>query len=133
MKSQDRKNLKKRYLVWFYKNTKDALDRIERKFTQVEIDRFILEELKRADKSKAINYFIDDFERYVQQKEKDGLSLKYQGAKLKPDYQFLALKLEAVEKAIAKELGKSALKEIKDSYERQMEKRILEERQENKL
>ncbi len=125
MHKQDIKNLKKRYLIWFYKVTKDELDRIERKFTQAEIDRFILSELKAADKGNKLTKFIDDFSNYIQNKEKDGLSLKYTGKGLKPEYQFLSLKLEAIEKAIVKELGVKALKEIKALYEEEMTERIL--------
>ena len=46
MDAKEIKNLKKRYLIWFYKTAKEALDKIERKFTQTEIDKFILKELK---------------------------------------------------------------------------------------
>ncbi|MDD5156321.1 MAG: hypothetical protein PHF11_07575, partial [Candidatus Omnitrophica bacterium] len=109
--------------------TKEALDRIERKFTQIEIDRFILEELKRHDKNKEAAKFIREFDLYIQNKESDGLSLKFEGAKLKPEYRFLVLKLNAVEKAITKELGKAALLKIKDAYEQEMTRRILQERQ----
>lgn len=41
------KKLKTRYLVWLYKTTKERLDRIDRKFTQLEVDRFILRELEK--------------------------------------------------------------------------------------
>lgn len=125
MDKQDLKNLKKRYLIWLYKMAKEALDKIERKFTQLEIDRFMLKELKKEDRNKRIEKFISEFETYIRNKEKDGLSLKYEGAKLKPDYYFLVLKLKAIEKAIKKELGKHSLKEIKALYEKEMTERIL--------
>lgn len=125
MHKKDLKNLKKRYLVWFYKITKEALDKIERKFTQVDVDRFILKELKNSDKEKAAESFIDEFEAYIQKKEQDGQSLKFENKKLKPEYLFLTLKLEAIEKAIIKELGKPALDEIKLLYETEMTERIL--------
>ena len=48
MEKNDILNLKKRYLIWLYKETKEALDRVDRKFTQIEIDKFILEELQKA-------------------------------------------------------------------------------------
>lgn len=128
MKKQDLKNLKKRYLIWLYKNTKEALDRIERKFTQIEIDNFILRELKKEDRAKRARKFIVEFKAYIKNKEKDGIMLKYQGKELKPDYYFLVIKLEAIEKAIVRELGKSALGEIKELYEEEMLKRIIEER-----
>ncbi|MFA5357079.1 MAG: hypothetical protein WC301_06770 [Candidatus Omnitrophota bacterium] len=125
MNKKDIRNLKKRYLVWCYKTTKDALDKIERKFTQSAIDRFILKELKKDQKVKGIGRFISNFEAYIDNKEKDGFKLKFEGRKLKPDYLFWALKLEAVEKAIIKELGKAGLDEIKSLYEEEMTERIL--------
>lgn len=125
MNKRDLKNLKKRYLIWFYKTAKEALDKIERKFSQVDIDRFILTELKNSDKDKAAESLIAQFEAYVQKKEADGLSLKFENKKLKPDYLFLAWKLEAIEKAIVKELGKKGLEEIKLLYEVEMIERIL--------
>lgn len=121
----DRKNLKKRYLIWLYKTAKEALDKIERKFTQLEIDRFILRELKKHGHNNDVAKFIEGFNVYIRNKEKDGLSLKYSGKKLKPEYQFLVLKLNAIEKAIARILGKSSLKQIKSLYEKEMTERIL--------
>ncbi|MCK9603205.1 MAG: hypothetical protein M0R66_02325 [Candidatus Omnitrophica bacterium] len=120
MDKQDVKGLKKRYLIWLYKVNKEALDRIERKFTQLEIDKFILKELKKQDKARSAEKSISEFSAYIQNKEKDGLSLKSQ-----PDYQFLSLKLKAIEKAAVKELGKKALEEIKALYEKEMTERIL--------
>ena len=125
MIKQDTKNLKKRYLLWSYKTTKEALDRIERKFTQVEIDRFILKELRKKDKAGRIKSFINDFEAYVAKKEADGLNLKFANNELKAEYLFLVLKLEAIEKAIIKECGKKALVEIKALYEKEITERIL--------
>lgn len=124
MDKKGRKNLKRRYLIWLYKTTKEALDKIERKFTQLEIDRFILKELKK-NKDKGLKKFIAEFEVYIQNKEKDGMALKYRGEKLKPDYLLLELKLKAIEKAIIKELGNKALNEIKSLYEKEMLERIL--------
>ncbi|MFA5401989.1 MAG: hypothetical protein WC318_00550 [Candidatus Omnitrophota bacterium] len=125
MHKQDSRNLKKRYLIWFYKTTKEALDKIERKFTQGDIDRFILKELKKADKEKTIEPFIAQFEDYIHKKEQDGFNLKFENKKPKAHYVFLVLKLQAIEKAIARELGKKALEEIKLLYEIEMTERIL--------
>lgn len=125
MNKLDLKNIKKRYLIWFYKTAKEALDKIERKFTQADIDRFILKELKRKGKDKTVESFIVQFEEYIQKKEQDGLALKFENKKLKPHYVFLVLKLEAIEKSITKELGKKALEEIKVLYEIEMIERIL--------
>ncbi|MCX5712372.1 MAG: hypothetical protein NTY47_04800 [Candidatus Omnitrophica bacterium] len=125
MNYKDSINLKKRYLIWFYKVTKDELDRIERKFTQAELDRFILKELKSLDKPGLAAKQIREFQAYVVNKEKDGLALKYDGKDLKADYYFLDLKLQAIEKAIVKEFGKRELVRIKALYEKEMTERIL--------
>lgn len=124
MDRQEAKNLKKRYLIWFYKNTKEALDKIERKFTQAETDRIVLKELRKQEKP-TIKRLIDDFEAYISNKEKAGLELKYSYDLPRAEYEFLVLKLKAVEKAIVKTLGLRALKEIKSLYEKEMTERIL--------
>lgn len=130
MDKRDIKNLKKRYLIWFYKATKEALDKIERKFTQLDIDRLILKELKARDREKRAEKLIAEFQAYILSKEMDGIGLKYEGRQLKPEYYFLGLKLRAIEKAIVKELGKKALEEIKALYEKEMTERILKSREE---
>ena len=126
MEKEDIKNLKKRYLIWFYKTTKEALDKVERKFTQAEVDKFLLAEMKKLDKKNQMRKFIDEFKAYVHNKEKEGMALKFAEQGTKPEYVFLELKLQAIEKAIVKELGKPALEEIKALYEREMTERILE-------
>ena len=78
MNKKDIKNLKKRYLIWFYKIAKEALDKVERKFTQAEVDLLILKELRRADKDGVIKTFIGQFEDYICKKEEDGLNLKFE-------------------------------------------------------
>ena len=130
MDKKDIKNLKRRYLIWFYKTAKEALDKIERKFTQLDIDKLILKELKAKGKEKRAEKFIAEFQAYILSKEMDGIGLKYEGKQLKPDYYFLDLKLKSIEKAIAKELGNKALDEIKALYEKEMTRRIMEQREE---
>lgn len=125
MGKEDFKNLKKRYLIWLYKTTKEELDRIERKFTQLEIDKFIIKELKAKDKEKRAQKQIAEFQAYILSKEMDGLELKFEDKQLKPQYYFLKLKLGAIEKAIQKECGKKGLGEIKALYEKEMTERIL--------
>jgi hypothetical protein len=125
MINSDLKNLKKRYLIWFYKFNKEALDKIERKFTQVEIDRFIIKELKKADKEEKASNLIAEFQEYVSKKEAGGVALKFNGKQLKEEYLFLALKNKAIEKAIIREFGTKGLKEIKSLYEKEMTERIL--------
>ncbi|MCX5714919.1 MAG: hypothetical protein NT033_09030 [Candidatus Omnitrophica bacterium] len=128
MDKRDIRNLKKRYLVWLYKTTKEALDKTERKFTQLDIDRFLLKELKKEDKAKKSQKFIAEFQTYILNKEIEALGLKYEGKDLKSEYYFLEIKLKAIEKAILKETGRSGLDNIKDAYEQEMTKRILEEK-----
>jgi hypothetical protein len=125
MDKKDLKNLKRRYLIWLYKAAKEALDRVERKFTQLDIDRFILAQLHRDPGLAKAGKFIAEFQAYIRNKEKEGAALKFEGRQLKPDYLFLVMKLRAIEKAIIKDLGKDALKEIKSLYEEEMTRRIL--------
>jgi hypothetical protein len=125
MEKTDKFNLQKRYLIWLYKVTKEAFDRIERKFTQLEIDNLLLEEIKKEKLSKKAGRFIAEFQAYIDKKEKEGLQLKYDGKDLRPEFIFLELKLAAVEKAILKLLGKPGLEEIKSLYEKEMTERIL--------
>lgn len=124
MNKTDTLNLKKRYFIWLYKTTKEAIDRFERKFTQLGIDKFILKELLKENKGRGLEKFISDFKAYIMNKEKDATQLKNSS-----NHRFLTIKLEAIEKAAIKQLGKRALKEIKDAYEQEMIKRILSERQ----
>jgi hypothetical protein len=132
MDKQDERNLKKRYLVWLYKITKDAFDRYERKFTQLDIDRELLSEIEKGLKSaylpedkKELEKFVNEFMNYIDEKEKQCLALKYKGKKISPEFLFLDIKLEAIEKIIISELGKKALEEIKEIYEQEMIDRII--------
>ena len=132
MDKQDLKNLKKRYFVWLYKTTKEAFDRYERKFTQLEIDEFILQRVEKILKEsylphekKELQAYVNSFRDYVSRKEKDSLSLKYKGKKVNPEFIFLDAKLQAIESAIVKELGKQSLDDIKAQYEKEMTERIL--------
>ena len=132
MNSQDIKNLKKRYFVWLYKTTKEAFDKYERKFTQVEIDKDILIEMENTlmgsylpHEKVALEKMINSFQEYIAAKEKACLELKYQGLRTNPEFIFLDVKLNAIEKLIIKELGRKALEEIKALYEKEMTERIL--------
>jgi hypothetical protein len=139
MDKRDLKNLKKRYFVWLYKNTKEAFDRYERKFTQLDIDKFMLAEMEKEIESsfmpaelEAVAKFIEDFRNYIEEKEKSCLELKYQDKKISPEFLFLDIKLRALEKAIVNELGSKALDEIKELYQQEMLKRVLSEREEKR-
>lgn len=128
MEKEDIKNLKKRYLLWLYKTTKEAVEKIERKFTQLEIDKFIIKEIKRHGKDKGLEKLIREYSEYIENKEKEGINLKFERGALRPDYKFLVLKLKAIEKAIVRESGNTGLRKIKDNYNQEMLRRILEER-----
>ena len=139
MDRQDEKNLKIRYLTWLYKVTQEAFDRYERKFTQLEIDEFILKEIERElkdsylpDEKAPLEKFVNDFRAYIAEKEEACLKLKYRGKRANPEFLFLDVKLNAIEKAIEKELGKKGLERIKESYQEEMLKRIIEEKQEKR-
>lgn len=125
MERDERKKLKKRYLVWLYKTTKEELDRIERKFTQLEIDNLILKELLGMDKNKRLEKFIEEFKAYVQNKEKEGMELKFEDGEISQGFLFLESKLKAIEKTIIGEFNEAALNEIKSLYEKEMTERVL--------
>ena len=132
MNNQDVKNLKKRYFVWLYKTTKEAFDKYERKFTQVDIDKDVLLEMENTlmgsylpHEKIELEKMVNNFQEYISAKEKACLELKYQGLRTNPEFIFLDVKLNVIEKLIAKELGKKALEEIKALYEKEMTLRIL--------
>ncbi len=132
MDNQDVKNLKKRYFIWLYKTAKEAFDKYERKFTQLDIDRDILIEVKNElmgsylpHEREALEKFVNDFEDYIEEKEKACMELRNQGQKVNPEFIFMEEKLEAIEKIITRELGRRALAEIKALYENEMTQRIL--------
>ncbi|TAN59023.1 hypothetical protein EPN16_08160 [bacterium] len=140
MDKRDEKDLKERYLVWLYKTTKEAFDRYERKFTQLEIDEYILLEMEKELKGaylpqekKPLEKLVNDFRNYIAEKEKACLRLKYKGKKIDPEFIFLDVKLESIEKAIIRELGKEQLEKIKAACHEEMLKRIIEEKQEHRL
>jgi len=131
MKAQDIKNLKYRYLLWLYKTVKEELDRIDRKFTQLDVDQEIF---KYMTEHMDLNQVFDhgklkdlkkDFEEYMHKKEKEGEKSKLEGGKEKPDYYFLSLKLKAIEDVIVRLFGAKARTDIKKAYEKEMRKRIL--------
>ena len=123
------KNLIRRYLLWCYKTTKEGLDRIDRKFTQLAVDYRLLETLlkKRAPSGK-----MEAFRKYIAQKEKEAGKLKYEDnakGRLTADYQYLQCRLEAVEESIVFFLGKQELGTVESLYEKEMTRRILEARE----
>lgn len=135
MDKWDEANLKTRYLCWLYKTTKEDFDAYERKFTQCQIDRLILQDIEKElkdaylpNEKKALEKYVNEFKAYVGQKENACLKLKYRGKKTNPEFLFLDIKLAAIEKVIIKELGRDALDAIRKSYQEEMLRRILQER-----
>jgi len=130
----DRMSLTKRYLFWLYKVTKDELDKIERKFTQMDIDRDIQRLLDKKTKGldpalkKGIQPHLDEWQEYIFQKESDAQKLKFdEDGRLNASYLFLSLKLEAVTQIIRTRLGLRGYRQIQRLYEESLVKRILED------
>ena len=140
MKKDHQRALIRRYLLWCYKMTKEELDRIDRKFTQLEVDRKVLRELNKdlaslkKDAKTAFLKRIDDFKDYIAKKEQAAMSEKYADPVLKeiqPNYFYLQKRLTAIEKAIVHFLGRKELNAIARAYEEEMSSRILESREHN--
>ena len=132
--TRNEKNLIRRYLVWCYKTTKEELDRIDRKFTQLAVDDFILGQLNAAKKKAGkeglsrYNELVNDFEKYIADKAKGSQALKFTGPgerTLEPKYFFLKERLAAIEKSIVSFLSRKDLAVIESLYEAEMTQRIL--------
>ena len=132
----NQKNLIRRYLVWCYKTTKEDLDRIERYYTQIQADHFVLDKLikDKAYKNSDEDYKkrVKDFGQYILAKKNNVDGKKFKDVNkqtLNADYLYLKNRFAAIEEAICHFLGKSALKEITQLYETEMTRRILEARE----
>ncbi|MDI6759142.1 MAG: hypothetical protein QMD94_05680, partial [Candidatus Omnitrophota bacterium] len=72
---------------------------------QLEIDEFLLKEIKKelkesylpAEKSD-LEKFVNDLQEYIAKKEDDCLKLKYKNKRINPEFIFLDVKLQAIEK-----------------------------------
>ncbi len=135
--TKPQKNLTRRYLLWCYKTTKEDLDRIDRYFTQLKVDAFMLANLSKAKEfkggkqDKAYQKKVGDFKKYMEGKESRVLAQKFKDPEkkiLKPEYLYLQRRLAAIEKAIVHFLGKKELSVIEEMYEEEMTLRILEAR-----
>ena len=84
---QKKRNLIRRYLVWCYKETKEELDKIDRYFTQLEADAFILAQLKNSKDygplagQRDYKNFVDQFKIYMNKKESIVLKKKFKNNK----------------------------------------------------
>jgi hypothetical protein len=136
----ERKNLIKRYLLWCYKTTKEELDHIDRKFTQLKVDNLIWRELLKTKNNTLLTpkdregyrQLLNDFKAYIEKKESEAPQLKFSEPKrqtLSPQYLYLANRLRGIEKAIQSFLGPAEVKKIKRFYEDEMIRRILQVRE----
>jgi hypothetical protein len=125
-------------LIWCYKTTKEELDRIDRKFTQLKVDDHLLKFLvKKQEKFPPelmphYNNQVENFKRYMDDKEKGAYGQKFVDKErkvLQPHYCYLQNRLAAIEKTIVTLLGKKELTAIEESYEKEMTRRIWESRE----
>ena len=124
--------------MWCYKTTKENLDRVDRKFTQLIVDEKILKTLKKTSRGSSTSHLkfknlIQEFEHYVARKSEDARKGKFatrDNKELRGEYVFLCRRFKAVEDAARFFLGKKELKEMADLYEAEMIRRILESREE---
>ncbi len=135
---KNEKKLTRRYLIWSYKTTKESLDKIDRYYTQIPVDRYVLKQLKSGKYSnssksdKKYKDIVDDFEKYIDVKKKNVDSKKFLDSackKVNPEYQYFKERLSAIEKAIVCFLGKKELEKIVSLYELEMTNRILSARE----
>ena len=136
--TQNEKDLVRRYFVWCYKTTKEELDKIDRYFTQLKVDEFVLNQLKKSkgyiDKGTNLEFvrLVDEFQAYKKKKEDNVLKRKYQngkGGNWEVNYQYLSCRMDGLEKAIIYFLGKKELGHIRLLYEEEMTQRILQARE----
>ncbi len=117
--------LYRRYLLWAYKTTRESFERIERKTTQLVIDAYLRQQLS----TKQVD--LTAFDQYIKTKQSDELAQKYTDstkATLNPQYIYVRERLEAIELAVVKFLGKEALVEFEQLFEAEFSRRILESR-----
>lgn len=131
------KDLMRRYLIWCYKTTKEELDKVDRYFTQLQADDFVLRQLKKSKDykssgNKGYKDRVDQFKVYMEKKEANVLSKKFcdnAHKTLSPDYQYLKNRFLSIEDTIAFFLGDKVLKEVGLLYEKEMTGRILQARE----
>jgi hypothetical protein len=136
--NQNQKDLTRRYLIWCYKTTKEDLDRIDRYFTQYDVDQQLLKTLKGTKEFKSSSSdgqykeLVEQFEKYLHEKKAKAQEKKFahpSKVQLTHDYLYLRNRLESIEKAVVHFLGKKELKSIRLLYEGEMTRRILEARE----
>jgi hypothetical protein len=121
------KSLMKRYLFWLFKTTRDELDKIDRKFTQLEVDRS-MQKVFLKKKGGALTPFIDEWGRYMAGKEADAKKLKFDDAGgVLASYSFLRLKLKAIESVADRRFGPRLMRQFEKIYEDAAMKNILQD------
>lgn len=132
------RKLIQRYLIWCYKTTKESLDRVDRYYTQLAVDDYILRQLKDAleyksfKASREYKTMVDNFEQYKLEKKQKADKEKFtdEGQAIpRPEYQYLRNRLSAIEKAIVHFLGGRELKKRAALYEEEMIQRIMTARE----
>lgn len=128
----------RRYLIWFYKTSKEALDKVDRYYTQHRADDFVLAYLKKTREFRSKEGYhqyktlIQGFEKYKTEKKGKADIKKFVEGKrsiLSQDYLYLKNRFLAVEKTIQYFLGPKELITIRELYEQEMIKRIIEARE----
>ena len=124
--------------MWCYKTTKEELDTVDRYFTQLKADAYVLKQLKRTKEyrssygSKAYKDRIDQFQVYMSKKETNVLKRKFKDVNrkmLNSEYQYVRNRFAAIEGAIRHYLGLKELRTICSLYEQEMTHRILQARE----
>ncbi len=136
LRTKSHQDLIRRYLLWMFKTTKESFERIERKTTQLEVDKYVLEHIRTRggvlDHGK-VKYdgLVKEFEAYIKTKREDELKLKFsdgEGKSLHPQYVYLKNRLQAIEAAIKYFLGEKELRTMGALYEKEFTDRILQAR-----
>jgi hypothetical protein len=120
--------------VWCYKTTKEELDRIDRKYTQLLVDQFVLDQISsvKGKPREVLDQNIKDFKNYMSQKEDQFRREKFADPQrnfVSKNYTYLSHRLAAIEKAICYFLSKKELERIEELYEQEMTTRILQARE----
>lgn len=126
-----------RYLLWCFKTTQEDLDRIDRKFTQLTVDTFVLNFLQKyssdvsSQNRTVYQQKLKEFSQYKDQKNQSAIAEKFldkDQKALKGEYVFLQARLLAIKKAIVCFLGEKKFKVFEKSYQQEMINRILSQR-----
>lgn len=134
--TQKEQDLIRRYLVWCYKTSKEELDKTDRYFTQAVVDDYLIERLKNLpeyrDRETSFHKSVEDFVQYAREKKAGAEGKKFADSAqetLRPDYQYLKARVEAIEQAVCHFFGPKELERIAALYENEMTERILKARE----